>query len=84
MQELVTGLDTSLGECFAPHSQYAICASHYPLKKHDELQFEKDNGINGGPTTTGIRVLYELTDKREIQCSLQMPIEVVLRDQLFY
>jgi hypothetical protein len=84
MQELVTGLDTSLGECFAPHSQYAICASHDILEKHHQLELEENYGIDRRTTSTRIGLLHELTHKREIKRSLQIPVEMIAWYQLLY
>jgi hypothetical protein len=67
------------------HAEAIGCMPHelplraYPLKKHDELQFEEDHRINGGTTSTSIRLLHELTDKREIKGALHMAIKVIWR-----
>jgi hypothetical protein len=55
----------------------------YPFKEHDQLQFEEDNGINRGTTSTGVGLLHELADKGEIKCSLQVPIEMIGWNQVF-
>jgi hypothetical protein len=54
----------------------------YSRKKHDQLQFEKDHRVNGGTPDACIGLLHELSHKREIKRSLQMPIEVILRYQV--
>jgi len=40
------------------------------FKEDDELQFEKDHGVNAGTTSTSIGLVDELSDEREIECSL--------------
>jgi len=52
------------------------------LKEHHELQLEEDHRINGRATTTCIGLLHELTHKREVEGSLQVPIEVIRRNQV--
>ena len=41
------------------------------------------SSFNGGTPTTGIGLLHQLTHQGEIECVLQVPIEVILRHQLF-
>src|SRR5713226_4895077 len=53
------------------------------LEKHDELQLEEDDGIDGRAATACIGLLHKLADKRKIKCPLQATVEVVLRNQLF-
>jgi len=53
------------------------------LKKHHQLQFEEDDGVNRGTTTTCIGFLDERTHKREIKRFFQMPVEVILWNQRF-
>src|SRR5436309_2666791 len=53
------------------------------LKEHHQLQFEKDHGINGGTPLARIGLLHELPYKGEVECSLQMSIEVIRRNQVF-
>jgi hypothetical protein len=53
------------------------------LEKHDQLELEKNSGVNRGTTTACIGLLYELTHKRQVQRSLKMPIEVIGRDKIF-
>jgi len=65
------------GNAFAPHSRYAICASHNTLEEHDELQFEEDDGIDGRTATACVGLLNKLTHKREIDRSFEMAIEVI-------
>jgi hypothetical protein len=55
----------------------------YPFKEHDELQFEKDDGIDRRATTTCVGFMHELTYKREVECSLQVTVKVILRHQFF-
>src|SRR5216683_123906 len=50
----------------------------YTLEKHHQLQFEKHNGINRRTTTACIGLLNKLTHKGEVECSLQVSIEVIL------
>src|SRR6266571_9107328 len=71
------------------HAQSICCMPHqlalgaYPFKKHDQLQFEEDDRINGGAASACIGLVHELPDKREIQLPFKIAIEMVLRDQLF-
>jgi hypothetical protein len=55
----------------------------YPLKKHDELQFEEHDRINGGATNTCIALLHKLPHKREVKGSFEMAIEVICWHSLF-
>jgi hypothetical protein len=48
------------------------------LEEHHELQLEKHDGVNRGTTTVCLGFLNELPYKREIKCSLQVAIEVIL------
>ena len=66
--------------CCMPHQ---LPSGSYPLKKHDELQLEEDDRINRGATSTSIRLLHELPHKGEVECALQVPIEMIVRDQAF-
>ncbi len=52
------------------------------LKKQHQLQFEENDGVNRGTTTTCIGCLDELTHKREIEGSFEMAIEVIRRNQI--
>jgi hypothetical protein len=67
-----------------PHTEpircmpYQLAFRAYSFKEHDELQFEEHDGINGGTTTVCIGRLYELADKREIKCALQVTIEMIV------
>src|SRR5260370_28630345 len=54
----------------------------YPLKKHDELQFEEHHRLNGRTTTVCIGLMHQLAHTREIKRSLQMAIEVIPRHQV--
>src|SRR5258708_9768585 len=49
----------------------------YSLKKHDELQFEEHDRINGRTPFAGIGLLNKLPDERQIECARQMPIKMV-------
>src|SRR3989442_10107618 len=53
------------------------------LEKHDELELKEDDGVNGGTPTTSIGLLHKLAHKRQVTCSLQVAIEVILWHQLF-
>src|SRR6266516_3155872 len=70
------------------NAESICCMSHEEalgadvLKKHDQLQFEEDNGVNRGTTFACIGLLHELSHKRQIECSLQMAIEVIRRNQV--
>jgi hypothetical protein len=48
------------------------------FEKHHQLQFEEDQRINRRSAATCIALLYELAHKREIECSLEVAIEVIL------
>ena len=52
------------------------------LEKYDELQFEEDNWVNRRATSMCIGLLHKLAHKREIEGSLQVSIEVIVRNQL--
>jgi hypothetical protein len=65
--------------CCMPHE---LPSGSYSRKKHDQLQFEKDHRVNGGTPDACIGLLHELSHKREIKRSLQMPIEVIWRHQV--
>src|SRR5258708_13965468 len=51
------------------------------LEEHDALQFEKDHRINGRAACACIGLLHKLAHKREIEGSLQVSIEVIVRNQ---
>jgi hypothetical protein len=55
----------------------------FPQKKHDQLQFEEHDGVNRGATTTCIGPVHELAHKRQVKRLFQMPVEVILRHQVF-
>jgi hypothetical protein len=58
---------------------YELPFRAYPLKKHDELQFEEHDRINGGTPSTSIGLVYELAHKRQVKGTLQVAIEVSWR-----
>jgi hypothetical protein len=65
------------------HAQPILCMRHQQtfganaLEKHHQLEFEKDDGINGRTTTACIRLLNKLADKRQVECALQVTVEVI-------
>src|SRR5437764_9798834 len=54
----------------------------YPLKKHDELQFEEHDRINGGTAFACIGFVNEFSYERQIECSLQMSIKMICWNQV--
>src|SRR5215469_5856260 len=83
MQELVTGLDTSLGECFC--SPLTICDLRIalsPQRTSPVAAVPEHDRVNGRTTSTSIGILYELAHKGEVKCSLHMAIEVIRRNQV--
>ncbi len=50
------------------------------FKEHDELQLEEHDGVNRGTASACIGLLHKLPDKREVECPVEMPIEVIRRD----
>jgi len=55
-----------------------MCASHDILKKHDQLEFEEHDRINGGTAFVDIVCLHEFPRKREVKRALQEAVEVIL------
>jgi hypothetical protein len=54
----------------------------YSFKKHDELQLEEDDGINGGTTILGIALLHKLTNECQVEGLLQVVIKVIWRNEV--
>src|SRR6266567_4442118 len=71
-----------------PHAEPICCMAHQlpfradALKEHHQLQFEEHNGVNRRATATSIGLLHELTHERQVKGSLQVSIEVIVRNQL--
>jgi len=53
-----------------------------PFKEHHQLQFEEDDGVNRGASSSCIGLRNELAHKRQIKCSLHMALEVIVGNQL--
>jgi hypothetical protein len=51
------------------------------LEEQDELQFEEHHRINGRPTYGRVVIADQLADEREVELRLQVPVEVVRRDE---
>jgi hypothetical protein len=54
-----------------------------PFKEGDQLQFEEDDRINRRPSEIRVKVTYQFPDKAEFDGVLDLPVEVVFRDQVF-
>jgi hypothetical protein len=52
------------------------------FKQHDELELEKDDGIDGRPSATGIAVSHQVSDKAQVKHAFDLAIEMVLWDKL--
>ncbi len=52
------------------------------LEKHDELELEKDDGVNGGSSQWRIAVLDQITNKGEVECTFRLAVEVILQDEI--
>src|SRR6266496_3742943 len=53
------------------------------LEKHHQLQFEKDDRINGGTALAGIGLVHKFAHEREVKRSLQVTIEVTASRKKF-
>src|SRR5215213_380070 len=52
------------------------------FEEHDELEFEIDDGVDGGSSAVGIELSRPLADKAQVKLLLQMAVEVVGRDEV--
>jgi hypothetical protein len=52
------------------------------LEEEDKLQAEEDNRVHRRPATTGVQWKDHVPDEREVQRGFELPVEVVLRDQV--
>ena len=52
-----------------------------PFEEHDELQLDEDDWIDTRPAALSVQLPRPLTDEAQIECRLQMPVEVVGGDQ---
>ena len=54
----------------------------HAFEEQHELQFEVDDWIDGGPTTTRVTVGDQLAHKGEIEYPLEVAVEVIVRDEV--
>src|SRR6266704_1333741 len=52
------------------------------FKKHDQLELAKDQRINGWSPSRRVILAHEIVDEREIQRLLQVPVKMILGNQL--
>src|SRR5712691_693564 len=52
------------------------------FKKHHQLELEKDHRINGWSPSHSVMLANEIVDEREIQRLLQLPVKMILGNQL--
>src|SRR4051794_6693198 len=52
------------------------------LEEHDQLEFEEDYRIDGGPPPLGVQLLDLAADKAEIGLRFQVAVEVVVRNEV--
>src|SRR3954468_13950186 len=54
-----------------------------PFEEHHQVTFEEDDRIDRRPTTAGVTIGDEVTDKREIEDAFKVPIEMISGDSGF-
>src|SRR5687768_11943103 len=52
------------------------------LEEHDELELEEHDGVDRRPAALRIAVRDPLPDKGEVQCRIEVPVEVMGGDEL--
>jgi hypothetical protein len=52
------------------------------FKEQDELELEEDDGVDGRPAPGLVELLDPRTDEGEIQLGIEVPVEVVSRDEI--
>src|SRR4051812_26199428 len=50
--------------------------------EHAELQLEEDDRIDRGPAALGVELARQVADEAEVELCLQVPVEVVLGNQV--
>jgi hypothetical protein len=50
--------------------------------KHDQVQFEEDGGIDARATPLGVQLLRPVPDDTQVECRLQLAVEVVGRNEI--
>lgn len=62
---------------------HELSFSTHPFKKHDQLELEKHDWINGGTTRLRIVLLDKFIHKRQIQLLIKLAIKMVSGYQIF-
>src|SRR3954453_12674658 len=53
------------------------------LEEQDQLEFEEHDGVDGRPAPSFVELLNPLADEAESELSIEVPVEIVSRDEAF-
>ena len=65
------------------HNLHQLPLGAQILEEKDQLELEKDHGINAGTASGSVEVLDQFPDEGEVEPLFQPAVKIVLRNELF-